>query len=224
MSSKAAGHERTFIEQARRRQIIDAALQTIAAQGYAQTSFAEIARQLGITKGLIAYHFDGKQDLIASVVHTIINNQADYIRAQVSKHPTAAEQLRVYIESSLEYIGGHRPHFVALVDLWGSSTSVEQKHAFSKTLYGPCISQLRAILEGGQQSGEFGAFDAPMLSHVLQGAMDGVMLQWVFDPAVLSLEACTRELVETYVRRVTAPDPAPLREPIHGKEKHGTHR
>ena len=37
----------TFIEEARRKQIIDAALQTIADQGYTQTSFAEIANVIG---------------------------------------------------------------------------------------------------------------------------------------------------------------------------------
>ena len=65
----------TFIEEARRKQIIDAALQTIAEHGYTQTSFAEIAKSLGITKGLIAYHFNGKHDLITSAIHTILNRQ-----------------------------------------------------------------------------------------------------------------------------------------------------
>ena len=52
--SKPVEEKKTFIEEARRKQIIDAALQTIAEQGYTQTSFAEIAKSLGITKGLIA--------------------------------------------------------------------------------------------------------------------------------------------------------------------------
>ena len=70
---KPVEEKKTFIEEARRKQIIDAALQTIAEQGYTQTSFAEIAKSLGITKGLIAYHFNGKHDLITSAIHTILN-------------------------------------------------------------------------------------------------------------------------------------------------------
>lgn len=44
--SKPIEEKKTFIEQARRKQIIDAALQTIAEHGYTQTSFAEIAKSL----------------------------------------------------------------------------------------------------------------------------------------------------------------------------------
>jgi len=84
----------TFIEEARRKQIIDAALQTIAEQGYTQTSFAEIAKGLGITKGLIAYHFNGKHDLITSAIHTILNRQGAYIKSHVDGKEIASENYR----------------------------------------------------------------------------------------------------------------------------------
>jgi len=192
----------TFIEEARRKQIIDAALQTIAEQGYTQTSFAEIAKSLGITKGLIAYHFNGKQDLIASVLRTIIENQAAYLRIRLAEQSTATAKLRVYISASLEYIEQNRAHFIALVDLWGSFTSPEEKHAFNKTFYGPCISQLRDIVQLGQQTGEFGSFDSKTLTHILQGALDGVMLQWVFDPTVYQLTDCAPEMIEIFLNQV----------------------
>ncbi|MCE1252343.1 MAG: TetR/AcrR family transcriptional regulator [Anaerolineae bacterium] len=192
----------TFIEEARRKQIVDAALQTIAGQGYSQTSFAEIAKSLGITKGLIAYHFKGKQDLIASVLRTIIDNQAAYLRSKLVTYESATDKLRIYIIASLEYIETNRAHFVALVDLWGSFTSPEEKRAFNKTFYGPCISQLQEIIQLGQQTGEFGPFDPKILTHILQGALDGVMLQWVFDPNVYRLTDCTDELVETFLHQV----------------------
>ncbi|MBV9802070.1 MAG: TetR family transcriptional regulator, partial [Solirubrobacterales bacterium] len=59
---------RTFIEQARRAQIVGVAIDTIAELGYAQASLARIAERAGISKGVIAYHFAGKEDLIAEVV------------------------------------------------------------------------------------------------------------------------------------------------------------
>ena len=77
-------------------------MQTIAEQGYTQTSFAEIAKGLGITKGLIAYHFNGKHDLITSAIHTILNRQGAYIKEQVDAQEDASDKLRAYIESSFE--------------------------------------------------------------------------------------------------------------------------
>jgi len=47
----------TFIEEARRKQILDIALEKIATQGFQNTTIQEIANQAGISKGVIYYHF-----------------------------------------------------------------------------------------------------------------------------------------------------------------------
>jgi TetR/AcrR family fatty acid metabolism transcriptional regulator len=193
----------TFIEEARRKQIINAALKTIAEQGYTQTSFAGIAKGLGITKGLIAYHFNGKHDLITSAIHTILNQQGAYIKGRVDAQVQAADKLRAYIEASFDYIEQNRPHFVALVDLWGSFTSAEEKQAFSQTAYDPCRAHLQKIFRIGHEQAEFGDFDAQAMSAVVQGAIDGLMLQWVFAPDAVDLKAASKELTELFVGRVT---------------------
>ena len=54
----------TFIEEARRKQIIASTILTLAKRGFVNTSLADIADQIGVTKGVISYHFDGKDDLI----------------------------------------------------------------------------------------------------------------------------------------------------------------
>ncbi len=60
--------ELPFTETARRAQIVAAAIDTIAELGYGQASMARIAERVGITKGVIAYHFDGKEELIREIV------------------------------------------------------------------------------------------------------------------------------------------------------------
>lgn len=200
--SKAPADKKTFIEEARRKQIIDAALQTIAEQGYTQTSFAEIAKSLGITKGLIAYHFDGKHDLITSAIHTILQRQGVYIRAHVDAVTSGSDKLRVYIEASFAYIAQNRAQFVALVDLWGSFTSPAEKQTFSESAYDPCRAHLKKIFRLGVEQGVFAAFDEQMMAAVIQGAIDGLMLQWVFDPNAVDLAQAGRELAELFIQRV----------------------
>ncbi|MFH2040227.1 MAG: TetR/AcrR family transcriptional regulator [Chloroflexota bacterium] len=203
MTIKSSKSEQpTFIEEARRKQIIEAALRTIAEQGYTQTSFAEIAKGLGITKGLIAYHFNGKHDLITSAIHTILNRQGAYIKEQVDAQNNADAKLRTYIEASFNYIENNRSHFVALVDLWGSFTSPEEKQAFSKNAYDPCRMHLKKIFHIGQEQAEFLKVDEQGMASVVQGAIDGVMLQWVFDPDAVDLDQASKELSEIFVKRV----------------------
>ena len=59
---------RSFIEEARRAQIVGFAIDTIAELGYGQASLARIAGRAGISKGVIGYHFAGKDDLMREVV------------------------------------------------------------------------------------------------------------------------------------------------------------
>ena len=63
---------RSFIEQSRRAQIVDAAISTIAEVGYAKASFARIAERAGLSStGLISYHFANRAELIAEVVDRV---------------------------------------------------------------------------------------------------------------------------------------------------------
>ena len=68
--------ERSFIENARRAQIIECAINAIAELGYANASLAEIAKRAGVSKGVISYHFDGKRELMQQVINTVIEKAA----------------------------------------------------------------------------------------------------------------------------------------------------
>lgn len=56
--------------QIRREQIIETALRLFAHQGYDGTSTRQIARETGITEGLIFHYFPSKADLLAAVLET----------------------------------------------------------------------------------------------------------------------------------------------------------
>ena len=105
--------------EARRRQILDAAVATIAADGLAKASFSAIAERAGLSSvGLISYHFAGRDELIGQIV-------ADYY-ASITAHmqdrmagissPTAA--LEAYISGVIDYIGAHPAQMKALTEVF----------------------------------------------------------------------------------------------------------
>src|SRR5580692_8968592 len=102
MQSEAEFHEeRAFIENVPRRQIETAAIDTIAEVGFAQASLARIAERIGVSKGVISYHFAGKDDLIRQVVIEIIEAGRAYIIPRVLAEIGGPDMLRGYIESNL---------------------------------------------------------------------------------------------------------------------------
>jgi AcrR family transcriptional regulator len=51
-----------------RERILEAALDLFAERGYAGTSVADLAKQLGITKAALYYHFASKSDILAALI------------------------------------------------------------------------------------------------------------------------------------------------------------
>ena len=70
---------RTFTETARRAQIVAAAIDTIAELGYGQASLARIAETAGTSKGVILYHFGGKDELIRELVAELVARGVAYM-------------------------------------------------------------------------------------------------------------------------------------------------
>lgn len=52
----------------RREQIIDAAMRVFAQKGFARASNRDVAREAGITTGLIYYYFESKEDLLKAAL------------------------------------------------------------------------------------------------------------------------------------------------------------
>ncbi len=205
MPSKAkAGRmkERTFLEEARRQQIIGATIETIAAQGYAQTSLAVIAKALDISKSVISYHFGSKDELIKETLKTISTEPHAYIRAAVNEQVSAKEKLRTYVRASIEFVETHRAYSVAQVDLWGYFGSSAEKHDYNVISFDHCRRYLAQIILEGQSQGEFRAVPADVLASVIQGALGGMVLQWVLDSEAIDLAAYRQGMVEMIERHV----------------------
>ena len=117
--SSPSGQEtsRTFTETARRAQIVAAAIDTIAELGYGQASLARIAETAGTSKGVILYHFGGKDELIRELVAELVARGVAYMSPRVEAEPTGPGKLRAYIESNLAFMRENRRHMVALLEI-----------------------------------------------------------------------------------------------------------
>jgi AcrR family transcriptional regulator len=149
----AAGEpERTFIETARRAQIVAAAIDTIAEAGYAGASFARIAEKLGISRGLISYHFAGKDDLMRQVVHDAAEEAKAYMHPRILAESPGPGMLRAYIESNLAFMRDHRNNVIAMVEI---ARSAEGRRVFYRdTDVVDAVRALEHLLSGPQAAGQ----------------------------------------------------------------------
>ena len=157
----------SFIETARRAQIIECTIEAIAEVGYARTSLAEIARRAGISKGVILYYFHSKKELLEQVISEIYTSGAHFMGPQIAAQPTAARMLQAYIRTDLEYIGTHRLQMMAIVEIVTHYRTKYGDLSYNAVTEEPILQAVESILRKGQQEGEFHGDPALFFSNNL---------------------------------------------------------
>ncbi|MEA3222838.1 MAG: TetR/AcrR family transcriptional regulator [Thermodesulfobacteriota bacterium] len=186
----------SLIEGIRKEQIIGTAITTIADKGFINAPLSEIAKEAGISKGVISYYFKSKDELVKKVMDKILSDSKKYIDKVVAGEKAASDKITAYINASFDYMEANKQHFDALVDLWGSITTHEERLNFNKRSYDPCRHFIEEIIRAGIKSGEFVSIDVHLAASLIQAVIDGVMIQWLFDENAINLKDARNEVVK----------------------------
>jgi AcrR family transcriptional regulator len=193
----AGQEDRSFIENARRAQLVECAIDAIAELGYTNASMAEIAKQAGVSKGVISYHFAGKRELIEQVVNSVMEKAGAVMLPRIYAEHNAAGMLRAYIESNLEFIASHRNHVLALMNI-AVGTRDDRKSAVDLTLaFEPAVIALENMLRSGQERGEFREFSTRVMAVTIRNAIDTLAPLLSADPK-LDLKLYAKELATLF--------------------------
>jgi AcrR family transcriptional regulator len=189
---------RTFIETARRAQIVAAAIETIAESGYAGASLARIAERAGISKGVIGYHFAGKDELLREIVAEVLRRAEEYMVPRIRAESPAVGFVRAYVESNIAFMGAYRDHMIAIVEIARGARRADGSSAFDSTALDAGAAALAAALARLQGSGELRAdFDPRVMASAIRAAVDAVPRQLAVDRE-LDVEHCGRELADLF--------------------------
>ncbi|MGW0333648.1 TetR/AcrR family transcriptional regulator [Streptomyces sp. NPDC003011] len=196
----AKAKTRTFTQKARRAQIVQAAIETLAESGYAKASFTRISQQAELSStGMISYHFSGKPELFAEVADTIIGQAGAFTAARIADEPTHRGRLSAYITACFDFIARHPLQARALMEIVrmvrdGQITGLDDVRDGVTS-----VDTLVELLEQGRAAGEFGAFDCLTMALAVRGAMDNVLRHHMCSPPE-QLQYATQELIAMFDR------------------------
>ncbi|MGP4098466.1 TetR/AcrR family transcriptional regulator [Nonomuraea sp. KM90] len=194
---------RSFIEEARRAQIVASAIEVIAEVGFAQASLARIARHAGISKGVISYHFAGKEELMEEVVNRTYGAIADHVLAEMEGLTTATELLRTHILSVAEHMRGNRTQLRALGEIFANLRTADGQPRYGIKANEEVYRAVEQIYRLGQRNGEFRDFDVRVMAITQSSAIDNMFAYWVAFPDH-DLDAHARELADLFERACRA--------------------
>ena len=169
--------ERSFTEERRRAQIVEAAIDTIVELGYARTSFGQIAQRAGLSStGMISYHFRSKAELMRQVVSDVYAVAQEVVGGRIDQETAPSAQLRAFIEASVHFYRTHHRHMRALTEIWlGERGDAAVPHQQE-------VEALQEVFRAGQRAGEFRDFSPEVMAVTLRHALDGVALRLGADP------------------------------------------
>ncbi|ASO19469.1 AcrR family transcriptional regulator [Actinoalloteichus hoggarensis] len=196
---------RSFIERARREQILHAAIDTIAEVGLARASLARIAAHAGISAGLISYHFAGRDDLIAHVVRSVNEGMDQALTERMEAAEDYQGVLRALITGFVRYCADHRTEMYALREI-DVATRSEVNEGRATAGREQLTGGITELLREGIREGEFRDFSVRVLALMLTAALEAVPQELYSHPET-DADAYADELATAFVLAVRSTQP-----------------
>ncbi len=170
-------------------QIIDAAIRVLARQGYARTSLLEIAKEAGMSKGALHYHYPTKEALIHAVLETACNVvQARTLQAW-SPSDNPFEALRKSLEELWATRVERTNEALVVADLLALSLYDESLRPKLAEFYELGAQQIRDYLEENLIAvGLEPRIPLDILPRIVIGLLDGLVMQAFADPDAFSAD------------------------------------
>ncbi len=194
----------TATEAARRAQIIEATIDTVAELGYGRASFARIVERAGLSSTrMISYHFGTRDDLMMATLGAVIDAYDRFVTERTPVDAGRAAMLRAQIEAEAAFLTAHPRSARALVEIGAGARTEDGGPPFELVTRDLRVGRLERQLLQGQREGVFGEFDAAVMAMAIRQALDGVVVRSARDPD-LDVGAYGRELAGLFDRATRA--------------------
>ena len=163
---------------AKRAEILDAAQDLFGEVGYRGASLREIAARCGLTHPGLLHHFPTKEALLLAVLER--RDEA----AQDASGAGAAELARIV---GLVADNATHPEIVELFTTVSAEATAgdHPAHAFFIERYARVCDQLTEAYRAAQRDGALrSGIDPESAARTLVALMDGLQVQWLYDPTV----------------------------------------
>jgi AcrR family transcriptional regulator len=181
------------IRKERRQAILDAALKVISEKGFHGASIASIAKDAGVSKGLMYNYFKSKEDLLTAIM--LDGYERIFSNLETNPDLPAEENVMLLVEKSFEVIERLRD----LVQVYFSVMLDSEVFILVR-------NQLNELSEPLMQSfakmmAELGFKDPASEAYFLRFILDGISLNYLIMPEQFPKEYCIGRIRDLYLNR-----------------------
>ena len=174
---------RVSVEQ-RRVEILEATRSVVLEKGFGGTRIKDVADALGVSTGLVHYHFESKDELLAETMRYAADADIRRLEKTVAAGSDPVERLDRVLR---EYLPGPRDQSWTLwIDAWGEALRSPTLKEISEELDAAWVALLERVIRDGVTARRFRTNDPAGVAWRLAALMDGLGLQVVLHKGTMS--------------------------------------
>lgn len=160
------------------KQIIDAAVEVIAENGYHKSQVSKIAKKAGVADGTIYLYFKNKEDILVSVFKNKMGQFIEQIAYAISQKQNANEKLLTLIEMHFSQLS-QDSHLAIVTQLELRQSDSALRLQINQILK-PYLTVIDEIISEGIDQKFFKEdLNLPLVRQMIFGTLDETVTNWV---------------------------------------------
>jgi len=190
----------------RRHQIVAAARSLVAEGGLEALTIGALERRLEFTRGVISYHFQDKEEIVAALLESAVLDIDTATFARAAAQSTFEDRVRSVFKTKVEGFLSHRESHRVLMSLWTRTDADPRAAELHARLFGGWRAQAVSLFKHAISAGECRADLSPeRLAGILVGNVVGVVVQVTCEKDALNVQELIEEAAEQTLARCRPP-------------------
>jgi AcrR family transcriptional regulator len=183
-------------KEARRTQILDAAVRCFARHGYYETTIEDLVAETGLSRGALYLYYPSKEAIYLAISERWGCRLEEAIRARLTPGMSAAATLQLWIEVTGEHVLEEEDACRILMEGWNLERHIPALAERARRKHERGAAGVGQLLQRGIANGEFRAdMNVQTQVQLLRATMHGLMVQWHRRPGSVDWHAAAQQIV-----------------------------
>jgi TetR/AcrR family fatty acid metabolism transcriptional regulator len=174
--------------------LIRCAYKVMGEKGLSHLSLQDVADEAGVSKAILPYYFDSKENLILLTMRWVLARVAQRIREAIEEVETAEGKVSAMVDAIFVSPVSNRRFYLVFFDFLGYAARNDRFADVGATFHEICNGLYAEVIRVGQEEGVFHKRDAREGATVVRALVDGLFTQWVQDRSWEKSHAECREV------------------------------
>ena len=184
------------ISNLRRAQLTRAAYKVVGQKGYYDFTVRDIAREAGLSTGLVHYYFKNKEDLLLNLLKEINRNMTIILNRNIIKSDDPREKLNIFMKQAFDLVKNEKDYFYIVIDFWTQVNKNERMKRANIKLFKSYRDEITKILKEGVENGVFMKMDVDYTAAVIISIIQGLIIQYVIDTNAFQYEDYVKKIMK----------------------------